>query len=168
LGELQFINSGINLENYIALSTRMESSYATRMLKLTQWFGLAPPNAPTDYNIDRLILLHKDEITHYQALSRIPTESDFLSVTLHGGTEGSFLIGKTEVSSAETLANIIQSSEKFTGQAIKLESCYSGMQPFGQAQNLSNLLGVPVKAPNNILYARPSGFWIPGKTLMEK
>ncbi len=60
--------------------------------------------------------------------------------------------GKDYLLKAKQLAKMLQHMKIYNGQPIRLLSCSTGMDPFGFAQNLANKLGVPVKAPNNILW----------------
>jgi hypothetical protein len=55
------------------------------------------------------------------------------------------------------LAQLIESSPEFAGQPVRLLSCGTGCLPEGFAQNLANKLGVPVSAPNDIIWAWPNG-----------
>ena len=59
--------------------------------------------------------------------------------------------------SPESLANMIKSSPEYTGQPIRLLSCSAGCQVDGFAQKLANALGVPVSAPNDIIWAWQDG-----------
>ncbi|MHB8717494.1 MAG: ADP-ribosyltransferase [Candidatus Dormibacteria bacterium] len=43
------------------------------------------------------------------------------------------------------------------GQPIRLASCHTGLMPDGFGQQLSNELGVPVRAPDGLLYTPPGG-----------
>ena len=56
-----------------------------------------------------------------------------------------------DVSPAE-LARLIQDSGKFSGGPIRLIACSSGMEEDGAAQQLANILGVPVWAPLGIVF----------------
>lgn len=55
------------------------------------------------------------------------------------------------------LANLITKNPQYKGQPIRLLSCNTGALPNGFAQNLANKLGVPVSAPNNIIWAYSNG-----------
>ena len=54
-------------------------------------------------------------------------------------------------------ARLIQNSDGYNGQAIRLLSCNTGALDNGFAQNLSNKLNVDVYAPSNYLWAGPKG-----------
>ena len=78
-----------------------------------------------------------------------------LDVAVHG-SEFAVEIGENTVSH-RVLARLIQESPEFAGQEIRLLSCNTGACPTGFAQNLANKLGVPVSAPNDIIWAFPNG-----------
>lgn len=54
-------------------------------------------------------------------------------------------------------ARLFASDKNYKGQGIRLLSCNTGKLDTGFAQNLANKLGVPVKAPTEMLWATPSG-----------
>ncbi len=58
---------------------------------------------------------------------------------------------------AQEAADHIRSQPGFDGQPIRLLSCETGCDPTGFAQQLSDLLDVPVHAPNQLLWAYPDG-----------
>lgn len=59
--------------------------------------------------------------------------------------------------SHRVLARLLKSNPDYAKQPIRLLSCETGKDPSGFAQNLANKLGVPVKAPTEILWAYPNG-----------
>lgn len=54
-------------------------------------------------------------------------------------------------------SKLIRNSPGYNGQGIRLLSCSTGGCDTGFAQNLANKLGVPVKAPTDLLWAYPNG-----------
>ena len=56
-----------------------------------------------------------------------------------------------------TAALLIQNSDGYSGQAIRLLSCNVGSSDNGFAQNLANKLNVEVYAPTNYLWATSNG-----------
>lgn len=87
--------------------------------------------------------------------SRARQVNGFLDVAVHGSAN-SVRIG-TEAVNHRVLASIIQRNPQFTGQPIRLLSCNTGSCATGLARNLSNKLGVPVIAPNNLIWATQNG-----------
>lgn len=63
--------------------------------------------------------------------------------------------GGQELINHRVLAKLIKNNPQFVGQDIRLLSCCTGEAKF--AQNLANKLKTNVYAPNNILWAHPSG-----------
>ena len=59
------------------------------------------------------------------------------------------IIGE-KVADHRKLAALIEASEEFTEQNIRLLSCETGDISNGIAQNLANKLGVPVSAPTDV------------------
>jgi hypothetical protein len=57
----------------------------------------------------------------------------------------------------KVLGRLIQKSEGFNGQNIRLLSCSTGAIDEGIAQNLANKLNVKVMAPSEVLWATPKG-----------
>lgn len=81
----------------------------------------------------------------------------FLDVAVHGNPFRA-RIG-TNMVSHRTVAKLIQNNPVYTGQPIRLLSCNAGRISNGFAKNLSNKLGVPVIAPNRIIYMWNTGAW---------
>ena len=64
-----------------------------------------------------------------------------------------------------TAARLIQNSDGYNGQAIRLLSCNTGSLDDGFAQNLANKLNVKVSAPTNYLWATKNGdYFVAGMT----
>ena len=64
---------------------------------------------------------------------------------------------KTETINHRVAARLFKQDRQYQGQAIRLLSCSTGKLDTGFAQNLANKLNVPVQAPTDILWAKPSG-----------
>ncbi len=78
-----------------------------------------------------------------------------LDVAVHGSPLD-VQIGENVVNH-RVLAQLIENSPEIGGQPVRLLSCETGCLPEGFAQNLANKLGVPVSAPNDIIWAWPNG-----------
>ena len=65
---------------------------------------------------------------------------------------------------AKELAKLIQDSPEFIGgkQKVVLYSCETGKMPDGIAQQLADLLGVVVEAPNAHLFPQKTGGFFVG------
>jgi hypothetical protein len=87
--------------------------------------------------------------------SRATQPAGMLDVAVHGSPL-SVEIGANTVNH-RVLAGLIERNAQFAGQPVRLLSCETGCLPNGFAQNLANKLGVPVHAPNDIIWAYPSG-----------
>lgn len=89
----------------------------------------------------------------------VPLE-DYFDVAMHG-TPTAVGFGTTETNmSPRFLANYILHSTGYNGQNIRLLSCSTGKSVDGAycfAEELANILGVEVYAPNDTLYIFPSG-----------
>lgn len=78
-----------------------------------------------------------------------------LDVAAHGNPMA-IQVGHVAVNH-RVFAALIRRNPQFTGQPIRLLSCSTGASPDGFAQHLANALGVPVYAPNNVLWVAPDG-----------
>jgi RHS repeat-associated protein len=87
--------------------------------------------------------------------SKATPVNGMLDVAVHGSPL-SVDIGADTVNH-RVLASLIERNPDFSGQGIRLLSCETGNLPNGFAQNLANKLGVPVQAPNDIIWAFPNG-----------
>ena len=65
--------------------------------------------------------------------------------------------GKSIQINHRTAAKLFLKDNRYKKQGIRLLSCSTGKIDNGFAQNLANKLGVPVKAPTDILWVKPSG-----------
>lgn len=92
----------------------------------------------------------------------------FLDVSAHGSvTHIQIKVnGRNVHMNWRALAQLIKRNKQFHKNGIRLLSCNTGSSKTGFAQNLANKLGVPVKAPDNLLWAYPNGKMIiaPGMT----
>ncbi|MCC5859922.1 MAG: RHS repeat-associated core domain-containing protein [Ectothiorhodospiraceae bacterium] len=67
-------------------------------------------------------------------------------------------VGNREALGAEALASLISGSDQWRpGMPVVLMSCRTGHGEGSIASDLSNILGVPVTAPNSYLWAYPNG-----------
>lgn len=84
----------------------------------------------------------------------------FYDVAMHGSPSG-VGFGTEQINmSARVLASVIRHSEGYNGQKIRLLSCSTGASNGDEycfAEELSNALGVEVKAPNDVLFISPNG-----------
>ncbi|MDO5564109.1 MAG: DUF4417 domain-containing protein [Eubacteriales bacterium] len=65
--------------------------------------------------------------------------------------------------SHRTISKYLKSKKDYKGEAIRLISYSTGKINNGVAQNLANKLNVTVKAPNDIIWIKPSGKIVIGK-----
>lgn len=65
--------------------------------------------------------------------------------------------GNTIMIDHRIATRLFKSDKNYKGQGIRLLSCNTGKLDTGFAQNLANKLGVPVKAPTEMLWVTPSG-----------
>ncbi|WPO81910.1 RHS repeat-associated core domain-containing protein [Chryseobacterium sp. JJR-5R] len=99
--------------------------------------------------------------------ARATPQAGALDVIGHGGPN-IFQVNNITVEGGEQLINhrvlakLIRQNPQFIGQDIRLLSCSTGEAEF--AQNLANKLKTNVFAPNNILWAHPSGRFSVGTT----
>ena len=83
----------------------------------------------------------------------------YFEVIAHGTPDEIQIVhnGKEIMVDARTAARLIENSEGYNGQPIRLLSYSTGAKENGFAQNLANKLNVEVKAPNDILWSTENG-----------
>lgn len=83
----------------------------------------------------------------------------YFDVIAHGTPNGIQIThnGQQMIVNHRTAARLIQNSDGYNGQSIRLLSCNTGALDNGFAQNLANKLNVEVYAPTNYLWSTPNG-----------
>lgn len=83
----------------------------------------------------------------------------FLDIVAHGSpTTMQVSVNGADVElNWRAFAQMVRRNSQYSRQGIRLISCNTGSDPSGFAQNLANKLGVPVTAPNNIVWVYPNG-----------
>ena len=116
------------------------------------------PLISTDaFGLVNMNLFPRNEAIHNYANRHNP--NDVFSVGVHGNANGIYYTppgtGQSGSISASTLANMIRSDSGYHGQPVQLDSCNVGNGQY--PQQLSNLLGVEVRAPTQFAWYYPSG-----------
>lgn len=91
---------------------------------------------------------------------RVDVDSNGYYDVIAHGTPNSIQIthnGQHMLVDHRTAARLIQNSDGYNGQAIRLLSCNTSSLDNGFAQNLANTLNVEVSAPTNYLWSTPNG-----------
>lgn len=106
-----------------------------------------------------LLMNPSDDFVRNIAHRRDVDANGYYDVVAHGSTDSILVYhnGKNVRVSHRVLANILKHDRKYNGKPIRLLSCSTGGDAGQFAQNLANKLGVPVKAPTDILWAWPQG-----------
>lgn len=100
-------------------------------------------------------------------IRNVKPDGDFFDVAMHG-TPSAVCFGTNTVSmDARELARIIMRDPNYRNkQSVRLLSCSTGVQPpdgsYCVAEQLANILGVQVKAPDDVLNIRPDGSFYVG------
>ena len=83
----------------------------------------------------------------------------YFDVIAHGTPNGIQIThnGQHMIVDHRTASRLIQNSDGYNGQTIRLLSCNTGALDNGFAQNLANKLNVEVYAPTNYLWSTPNG-----------
>ena len=86
----------------------------------------------------------------------------FFDVIAHGSTQKIEITtpNGTVMADQRVVSRLIENNPGYSGQAIRLLSCDTGACDAGFAQNLANKMGVPVKAPTNLVWAYPNGMMV--------
>lgn len=121
----------------------LKSIVKKRTMKLENGFACFPDNDPLQKYIQNVKPL-----------------KTYFDVAMHG-TPNAVGFGTAETNmSPRLLASVIQHSDGWNGQKIRLLSCSTGKQvgdDYCFAEELANALGVEVKAPNGMLYISKGG-----------
>lgn len=91
----------------------------------------------------------------------------YFDVIAHGTPNGIQIThnGQKMIVDSRTAACLIQNTDGYNGQAIRLLACNTGASDNGFAQNLANKLNVAVYAPTNYLWSTPNGnYFVAGMT----
>lgn len=104
----------------------------------------------------RVNLFDKSDPLYLDAFS-IEEENGFEDVCLHGCSSSVQRIvnGKPVNMSAEEFADFLKADTSYKGGNIRLASCSTGKGENSFAQQLSKVLGVTVKAPDDDVYYAP-------------
>jgi hypothetical protein len=97
----------------------------------------------------------------YHNSREVEPEPEYEDVFIHGDSQ-SFEVrgahGDYKELTVADLAGILRKSTNYQGGSIRLLACNTGHDPEGAAQQLADLLGVEVKAPNRKLYIYPKNY----------
>lgn len=106
-----------------------------------------------------LLMDPSDDFIRYITNRRDVDANGYYDVIAHGSPDSILVFhnGENIRVSHRVLASILKHDKTYNGQAVRLLSCNTGSNSEGFAQNLANKLGVPVKAPTEILWAWPQG-----------
>ena len=98
-----------------------------------------------------------DDMATRHASTTMLADPGHFSVTMHGSPE-QVRVGKTTLS-AHDMANLLRHTPEWNDdpRPIRLIACNTGEHDEGFAQQLADLLGVEVKAPNTTVWGRPGG-----------
>ncbi|MCR5308046.1 MAG: hypothetical protein K6E24_03535 [bacterium] len=95
-----------------------------------------------------------DKFSEYVNYRKEKDPNGYLDIVAHG-TKYTIIYyhnGVEYTLKAKHVAKMIKNMKSFKGNGVRLLSCNTGGDPRGFAQNLANKLGVPVLAPNNLLW----------------
>lgn len=83
----------------------------------------------------------------------------FFDIIAHGSSKTIEINhnGKVIEVDHRVVARLFKNTSKIPNKPLRLLSCSTGMMKYGFAQGLADRLGVPVKAPSDLLWANPNG-----------
>ncbi|WP_455911152.1 hemagglutinin repeat-containing protein [Pseudomonas putida] len=83
----------------------------------------------------------------------------YFDVIAHGSTQKIEVVTSsgTIMADQRVVSRLIENNPAYSGQPIRLLSCDTGACDAGFAQSLANKMGVPVKAPTNLVWAYGDG-----------
>ena len=112
------------------------------------------------YSVGDVTLMDADDAFVSNISRRIDVDANGYFDVIAYGTPNSIQITHNEqhmMVDHRTAARLIQNSDGYNGQAIRLLSCNAGALDNGFAQNLANKLNVEVYAPTDYLWSTPNG-----------
>ncbi|WP_372390527.1 hemagglutinin repeat-containing protein [Xanthomonas sp. NCPPB 3582] len=115
---------------------------------------------PVDVVPGSLNFMGKSDQFFLNASKRRDVDSDgFFDIIAHGNKNEVevFTPNGPVAADQRVLAKLIKSDPSYGGQPIRLLSCETGSCDLGFAQNLANKMGVPVKAPTDLVWAYGDG-----------
>jgi len=104
-----------------------------------------------------------------QAALWIKEENGFSDVIIHGNSDmTAYYRDEEQINlNQRSLSKMIKKDSGYKKGPIRLLSCSTGRDTNGFAQNLSNKMGVIVKAPSDTLWILPTGRMVIGKTPLQ-
>lgn len=100
-----------------------------------------------------------------KSFKNLTPEEGFYDIGMHGATDSVAYGSSGANMSPHMLAEMIKHEDGWNGQNIRLMACNTGKQVDGEycfAEELSNSLGVKVKAPDDYLFMREDGSFYVG------
>ena len=121
---------------------------------------LPPKNESGKYSVGDATFMDADDAFVSNISRRTDVDTNgYLDVIAHGTPNGIQIThnGQHMTVDHRTASRLIQNSDGYNGQTIRLLSCNTGALDNGFAQNLANKLNVEVYAPTNYLWSTPNG-----------
>ena len=121
---------------------------------------LPPKNESGKYSVGDATFMDADDAFVSNISRRTDVDTNgYFDVIAHGTPNGIQIThnGQHMIVDHRTASRLIQNSDGYNGQTIRLLSCNTGALDNGFAQNLANKLNVEVYAPTNYLWSTPDG-----------
>ena len=121
---------------------------------------LPPRNEGGKYSVGDATFMDADDAFVSNISRRTDVDTNgYFDVIAHGTPNGIQIThnGQHMIVDHRTASRLIQNSDGYNGQTIRLLSCNTGALDNGFAQNLANKLNVEVYAPTNYLWSTPDG-----------
>ena len=121
---------------------------------------LPPRNEGGKYSVGDAAFMDADDAFVSNISRRTDVDTNgYFDVIAHGTPNGIQIThnGQHMIVDHRTASRLIQNSDGYNGQTIRLLSCNTGALDNGFAQNLANKLNVEVYAPTNYLWSTPDG-----------
>lgn len=99
--------------------------------------------------------INNPESLYGELIDKVPAQKGFYDIKCHGSPDSVKIFDS--VIDADELAKIIIMRKDYNNQPIRLLSCETGKGNNCIAQKLSDLLGVSVLAPTEVIWAKSSG-----------
>lgn len=99
--------------------------------------------------------INNPESLYGELIDMVPPKKGYYDIKCHGSPDSVKIFDS--VTDADELAKIIIMRKDYNNQPIRLLSCEAGKGNNCIAQRLSNILGVPVLAPTEVIWAKSSG-----------
>ena len=157
-----------NLSSHIREKLRNGGTLTDQECRVANQLGIDVGRKSGRYSVGDATFMDANDAFVSNISRRVDVDANgYFDVIAHGTPNGIQIThnGQHMIVDHRTATRLIQNSDGYNGQAIRLLSCNTGALDNGFAQNLANRLNVEVLAPTNYLWSTPNGnYFVAGMT----